>query len=249
MKFIHIDQHLYTSKKYYKMEAIVLAGGLGTRLRSCINDIPKPMAQVNGKPFLFYLLRYLKKQNINRVILSVGYKHEIISDYFGSTFLDMSLIYSIENTPLGTGGAISLALKKCNDKNIFILNGDTYFPVSLSKLKENQKQTGAEITIALKKMNNASRYGIVGLEKNSLITSFSEKGTASLTLINGGVSLIDKEKFEKRHFAKKYSFEKDYLEKIVQQKCISGIAYDSYFLDIGIPESYEKAQIDFKIIY
>ncbi|MBK5203059.1 MAG: nucleotidyltransferase family protein [Prolixibacteraceae bacterium] len=228
------------------MEAIVLAGGLGTRLRSCINDIPKPMAQVNGKPFLFYLLRYLKKQNTDRVILSVGYKHEIISDYFGSTFLDMSLIYSIENTPLGTGGAISKALKKCNDKNIFILNGDTYFPVSFSKLKEKQNQTGAEITIALKQMTNADRYGIVSMENNSVITSFSEKIKANNILINGGVSLLNKEKFEKRSFTERYSFEKEYLEKVVKQKCISGLIFDSYFLDIGIPESYMKAQIDFK---
>ena len=228
------------------MEAIVLAGGLGTRLRSCINDIPKPMAQVNGKPFLFYLLNYLKHQNIDRVILSVGYKHKIISDYFGDTFLDMSLIYSVENTPLGTGGAISLALKKCNDKNIFILNGDTYFPVSFSKLKEKQNQIGAEITIALKQMKNADRYGIVSMGKNSVITSFSEKINSKNILINGGVSILNKEKFEKRTFTEKFSFEKEYLEKIVKQKCIIGISFDSYFLDIGVPESYMKAQIDFK---
>jgi len=230
-------------------EAIILAGGLGTRLRSCINDIPKPMAPVNSKPFLFYLLEYLKTQKIERVILSVGYKYESILNYFGNSFRGISLIYSIENVPLGTGGAISMALNKCENKNIFILNGDTYFPVSLSKLKDNQNQTGAEITIALKKMKNAKRYGIVGLEKNSTITSFSEKIKASRVLINGGVSLLDREKFEKRSFAEKYSFEKDYLEKIVQQGCFSGIAFDSYFLDIGIPESYNKAQNDFKYFY
>ena len=227
------------------MEAIVLAGGLGTRLKSCISDVPKPMAPVNGKPFLLYLLEYLKNQKIEIVILSVGYKYESIFNYFGNSFHGMSLIYSIENTPLGTGGAISLALKKCKTKNIFILNGDTYFPVPLNKLKENQDQTEAEITIALKRMTNANRYGIVCLEKNSIITSFSEKGKASQVLINGGASFLDREKFEKRFFDEKYSFEKDYLEKIVQQGCISGIAFNSYFLDIGIPESYKKAQNDF----
>jgi len=229
------------------MEAIVLAGGLGTRLKSCINgDIPKPMAPVNGKPFLFYLLEYLKKQKIEKVILSVGYKYESILNYFGNTFQGISLIYSIENTPLGTGGAISKALKKCNDKNIFILNGDTYFPVSFSKLKEKQNQTGAEITIALKQMTNGDRYGIVSMENNSVITSFSEKIKANNILINGGVSLLNKEKFEKRSFTEKYSFEKEYLGKVVKQRCISGLTFDSYFLDIGIPESYMKAQIDFK---
>jgi len=230
----------------YITEAIVLAGGLGTRLRSCISDIPKPMAPVNGKPFLFYLLEYLKRQEIERVILSVGYKYESILNYFGNTFQGISLIYSIENAPLGTGGAISLALKKCKNKNIFILNGDTYFPIPLYKLKENQDQSGAEITIALKKMTKANRYGIVRLEKNSKITSFSEKEIEAQTLINGGVSILDREKFEKRTFAGKYSFEKDYLEKTVKQGCISGIAFNSYFMDIGIPESYEKAQNDFK---
>jgi D-glycero-alpha-D-manno-heptose 1-phosphate guanylyltransferase len=225
-------------------EAIILAGGLGSRLKSMVTDVPKPMAPVNGKPFLHYIFNYLETQRIDRLVLSVGYKHTAITDYFGDHFHDIPIRYVAEDEPLGTGGGISLALKECLTREIFILNGDTYFPVPLNKLKELHIQTNAEITIALKKLPEADRYGTIFLNEHSLITSFTEKKKAAEALINGGIYLLNKEKFEKRTFNDRFSFEKDYLEKIVAEQSVAGCVFDTYFIDIGIPESYRQAQQD-----
>lgn len=227
-------------------EAIILAGGFGTRLKSIVDDVPKPMAPINGKPFLHYLLNYLQSEGIRKVTLSVGYKHEIISDYFGNQFNSIEIDYAIEDQPLGTGGGIQLALKKCTNDHVFIINGDTLFPVSLANLMEKHTQTLAETTIALKKVELSDRYGTVSLDKNSFIQSFKEKSESSESLINGGIYLLDKNKFEKRVFNTVFSFEKDYLEQVAQQHCIAGCIFNNFFLDIGIPETFRQAQDDFK---
>ncbi len=226
-------------------EAIILAGGLGTRLKGIIEDIPKPMAPINNQPFLQYLLNYLHNEGIEKVILSVGYKHHVISDYFGQVYKGMNLEYAIEDEPLGTGGAIALALQKSTQKNVFILNGDTLFPISLNNLYKFHIETGSEITLALKEIVNANRFGSVSLNEDKVITSFTEKSSAKNTSINGGIYVLNKEKFNLRSFSDKFSFEKDYLEKIVFEHCISGVVFNKYFIDIGIPETYQKAQMDF----
>ena len=226
-------------------EAIILAGGLGTRLRNTVPDLPKPMAPVNGKPFLSYLLNFLIQEGIEKIVLSVGYKHEAILNYFGHTFRNLKLEYSIEDTPLGTGGAISLALEKCKSDHIFIFNGDTFFPIDLEKLAEKHIQTEAETTIALKKIEVTDRYGTVSLGLNSWIEKFEEKGKSTSPLINGGIYLLDKKKFAFRQLPEKFSFEKDYLEKTTSEHCIAGYVFDTYFLDIGIRESFNQAQKDF----
>ena len=226
-------------------EAIILAGGLGTRLKSVLNNVPKPMAMVNGKPFLYYLLNYLHAEGINRVILAVGYRNEVISDYFGDGFKSMELIYSVEVIPLGTGGGVLLALRHCSEKTVFILNGDTFFPVSLTELQNRHIKLGADTTIALKSVENADRYGAVSLDDDFYIRSFSEKNDTSKSLINGGIYCLNTVEFLKHTFNEKFSFEKDYLEIEVTNHTIAGCIYDSYFLDIGIPESLQKAQKDF----
>lgn len=230
-------------------EAIILAGGMGTRLQSVVSDVPKPMAPVNGKPFLFYLLNYLNSEGITRVIFSVGYKHEIISSYFGNRFKNIEIIYSIEDQPLGTGGAIWLALQKCTQKHLIILNGDTFFPVPLHALKKIHAAKKAETTIALKKIDDAARYGTVCLSEDSFISSFKEKNEASEALINGGIYCLNKPAFLKRNFSQKFSFEKDYLETRVSNRIFAGHVFNSYFLDIGIPDSLKKAGEDFTSIF
>ena len=223
-------------------EAIILAGGFGTRLKSVVDDVPKPMAPVSGTPFLYYILNYLQKEGIKKVVLSVGYKHEIISNYFGNEFLQMSVDYAIEDTPLGTGGGILNALKKCSEEQVFIINGDTFFPVPLNDLYARHIQKKAETTVALKQTNDSGRYGTVSINENSFITSFKEKSESSASLINGGIYLVDRQKIANRAFCNKFSFEKDYLELVVKEHCVAGHIFNQYFLDIGIPESYRKAQ-------
>ncbi len=131
-------------------EAVILAGGLGTRLRGVISEIPKPMAPINDKPFLDYLFRYLKKYNIERVVLSVGYKFETIKDYFGENYLGIDIIYVVESTPLGTGGGIALAIQEIQNESCFLLNGDTIFNVDLSLLETTFHSLESDLSLSLK---------------------------------------------------------------------------------------------------
>ena len=189
------------------MEAIILAGGLGTRLQSIVSDVPKPMAPINDKPFLEYILEYLNKQNIKRVILSVGYKWEIIRDYFGDKFKDIEIFYNVENERLGTGGAIKESLKLINNEKCFVLNGDTFFDISLNEMDINESY----IELGLKKMKNFDRYGVVEIDNKGFIQSFKEKAYYEEGFINGGIYLISKNIFNKFELPKQFSFE-DFLE-------------------------------------
>ncbi|GAH63146.1 unnamed protein product, partial [marine sediment metagenome] len=140
-------------------EAIILAGGLGTRLKSVISDIPKPMAPIHGKPFLEYLLSYLVKFKIKKVILSVGYKYQYIFDHFGDNYKGLKLLYAIEDKPLGTGGGIRNAVDHINNDHFFLLNGDTYYEVDLDKLYHLHIKEKANISLSLLPMEKFSRYG------------------------------------------------------------------------------------------
>ncbi|HEG0584703.1 TPA: NTP transferase domain-containing protein, partial [Campylobacter jejuni] len=173
------------------MQAIILCGGLGTRLKSVIKDIPKPMAPINDKPFLEFIFEYLKKQGIKEVILAVSYKYEVIKEYFKDEFLGIKIKYSIEKEPLGTGGAIKEALKIIKNE-AYVLNGDTFFGIDLSKLKLN----GGKICLALKQMNDFDRYGTVNVDGLGLVISFEEKVFKKQGLINGGIYLLDKDIFK-----------------------------------------------------
>ena len=175
-------------------EAIVLAGGLGTRLRSVIQEIPKPMAPVAGKPFLEYLLHYLENQGIKKVILSTGYKHETILAYFGTQWHNLQIEYVIEEQPLGTGGAIKLALKRTTTDHILILNGDTFFAADLRKLSAFHFEKKAQLSIAAKEMDDLSRYGSLKFNDNYRIIDFIEKKEQNSGYINGGIYLLDKKK-------------------------------------------------------
>ncbi len=227
-------------------EAIVLAGGLGTRLRKVVKDVPKPMADINGKPFLEYLLAFLAKQGIEKVILSVGYKYEIIKNYFGNSFLDMELLYSIENEPLGTGGGIRKSLFLVDSKVFFVVNGDTFFDVDLKKLFLFHKKKNSVLSVALKPMKSFDRYGSVKLDENKRIIDFEEKKYYVSGLINGGIYLLNKNFFMSFNLREKFSFEKDFLEKYYTMYDFYGLSFDDYFIDIGIPEDYERAKENFK---
>jgi D-glycero-alpha-D-manno-heptose 1-phosphate guanylyltransferase len=224
-------------------EAVILAGGIGSRLKSAVKHVPKPMAEVSGRPFLEYLLDYIHSQKIKRIILAVGYKHEIIMQHFGTNYKGLELIYSVELEPLGTGGAIKNALGSIEGSDFFILNGDTYFTVSLSRLYEFHKFKGAVLTMALRPLNNFSRYGTVKLNDSGRIVGFKEKGYRKQGMINGGIYLIRRGIIKKAGLPAKFSFEKEFLEKYVQTFAIYGLPFkDCFFIDIGIPEDYARAQ-------
>lgn len=230
-------------------EAIVLAGGLGTRLKGVIKDIPKPMAPINDIPFLQYLFNYLIKQGVERVVLAVGYRYEVIEDFFGSKYKSLELVYAIEYEPMGTGGGIANALQKTLNTTCFLLNGDTFFNVSLKDLYKKHESSKAQLTLSLKEMENFDRYGTVALDNNDRITLFNEKQPVTKGLINGGVYVITKSLFDDFKNTPKFSFEKDIMEAKVDQINMQAYISDGYFIDIGIPEDYKKAGVELPALF
>lgn len=224
------------------MEAIVLAGGLGTRLRSVVTDLPKPMAPIEHKPFLEYIFKYLKKNGIKRVILSVGYKWETIKEYFGNSFEGIEIIYSVEDEPLGTGGAIKKAISQVLKDKVYIVNGDTFFDIDLKKLtlRENSK-----LILSLKHMQNFDRYGCVETDENSYVISFTEKGYRKAGNVNGGIYLVSSDIFDCFNLENIFSFEEFMQNNFLSLKITSRI-FENYFIDIGIPEDYASAQTEIK---
>jgi len=223
-------------------EAIILAGGLGTRLSNILPDLPKCMAPINDKPFLEYLLEYLIKENITRVILSVGYKHEIIVNHFGENYKNLEIVYAIETEPLGTGGAIAFASQLTINNNFFVLNGDTFFTANLDELEKFHFKKKSNISIIVRQINDKLRYGTVITDDNYRIIGFKEKQINNDNIyINGGIYMINKNIFSIVNLDKKFSFEKDLLEKYYSSIPFYALDSKAYFIDIGIPEDYEKA--------
>lgn len=228
--------------------AIILAGGFGTRLQSVVNDVPKPMAPIAGRPFLEWVLDYCLENGIQEAILSVGYKSEIIIQHFGNEYKGIQIKYAIEKEPLGTGGAIRFAMELLeDDKNCLILNGDTLFKSDLQKLYGSFIEKSADLIVSLRRMYDFDRYGLVEINESNRIISFQEKKYCQEGLINGGVYIVSS-KLIKQIFpeVKSFSFEKDFLEQYVKQLNFIGIEQAGYFIDIGIPEDFEKANRDLK---
>ena len=225
-------------------EAIILAGGLGTRLKDAVPDLPKCMAPVVGRPFLFYVINYLRSQGVEKFIFSLGYKHEIIQQYLNDQFSTLQFQSVIEQEPLGTGGAIQLACTQATEALVVVVNGDTLFKADLHEAFRFHDHNLAECTLLLKPMKNFDRYGVVSTGKDHLVSSFQEKQHYESGNINAGMYVLQVSKFLDEEFPQKFSFEKDYLEKYFNQRRIYGLIQDKYFIDIGIPEDYYKAQIE-----
>ena len=225
-------------------EAIILAGGLGTRLRESVPDLPKCLAPVAGRPFLHYVIDHFKKQGIGKFIFAAGYKSEMIEAYLKSLPKGISWELSVETEPLGTGGAIRLACSRLQDRSALVLNGDTFFGIELSKLSVFHEAMTADCTLSLKPMRDFDRYGVVGLNPDGSIKSFFEKKFYRDGLINGGIYALRVDVFLKEVLPVAFSFEKDYLEQFVDRRRIFGLVQDQYFIDIGIPADYERAQTE-----
>ena len=225
------------------IETIILAGGQGARLRAIVHDIPKPMADIAGRPFLWWLMRRLIQQRVGRVILSVGYKSEVIQDYFGHALDGVEIAYSVETEPLGTGGAIKFALNQAREPQIIVLNGDTYADVDLKDVLCKFHSARTDLAIAVTRLNDVARYGAIVIDEQSgTITGFDEKQGMSDGYINAGVYCLRRDIFLRHSAPAKFSFERDFLPK--QLAALNPVALIGVraFIDIGIPEDYARAQ-------
>jgi len=232
------------------MQALILAGGLGTRLRKIVNNIPKVMVSIKEKPFLEYLILQLKKYNLNDIILCTGYLKEKIMDYFGDdNHLGVNIIYSQEIKPLGTGGAIKFAEHLVLEDNFLVMNGDSFFDIDLDKLISYHFDKKAIATMALVKVKDTRRFGVVKISKNGKIKSFTEKSekTDSI-LVNSGIYVLNKEIFKYIPECKPISLEKEVFPKLIYSNRFYGISFNNYFIDIGIPEEYKRLQENSKCL-
>jgi D-glycero-alpha-D-manno-heptose 1-phosphate guanylyltransferase len=223
-------------------EIVILAGGLGTRLRSVVSDMPKCMAPINGRPFLSIIIDDLISQGVKKIIFSLGYMHQTVTQFLESQYAGLNYIVVTEDEPLGTGGAIKLALSKAEGENIVILNGDTIFRLKLEDIVGFHAEKKSVCTIALKEMSNIERYGVVDINQDDRIVSFREKSKYDHGYINGGVYLLNRKDFLLSDLPNKFSFEIDYLQKFYEEKSFYGKVTNGFFIDIGVPADFELAQ-------
>lgn len=222
------------------MEAVVLAGGFGTRLKQVVLNLPKPMAPIAGRPFLEILLSMLARKGFTRVVLSLGFMSEKIISHFGDNYLDMDLIYEVEDFPLGTGGAIRAALKNCFADHVFIFNGDTYLDLEVDEL-ELIWQSNHNPLIVVREVSDTSRFGRVNLDSGR-VADFLEKGIPGPGLINAGCYVLPKNVLDEFPLDQAFSIETDFFIKYLQLIRFDGFVTKGQFIDIGVPEDYFLAQ-------
>tara|TARA_Y100000310_G_C20346692_1_gene652347 strand:+ start:18 stop:725 length:708 start_codon:yes stop_codon:yes gene_type:complete len=225
------------------IDVVLLVGGLGTRLRPVIGDTPKCLAPINGKAFIDIQIDYLIKQGFQRFILCVGHKANRVREHIESREKG-EFIFSVESSPLGTGGAIIFAMKKIQSKNFFVLNGDSYFPIDLKSLYDFHLRKKPDITIAGKHMEKPDRYGIILVNRENRVVGFKEKGSQNSALINGGVYIISSTTLMKAELPEVFSFENEILQRKYYQKKIFCCPFYDYFVDIGVPTEFYKANQD-----
>lgn len=225
------------------MMAVVLAGGLGTRLRARVPSLPKAMAPVGGRPFLEYVLDRLIVGGITEIILSVGYRADVIIQHFGRSYGAAVLDYAVETAPLGTGGAIRYALEGRGADPALVLNGDTLLDLEYAGFIEWYLKLSGPVAVVLRKVQDVARYGLV-LVSGERVTGFLEKGGCGPGLINAGVYIVQPQVFDNYQLAGNFSLEKDLLQRHYKLLQLRAFITDGYFIDIGIPEDYERAQIE-----
>lgn len=225
------------------MEAIILAGGLGTRLAARLSGLPKAMAPVGGRPFLEILLRQLERAGCTRALLAVGYRHEAIEEQFGGSFGDLRLEYSVEDEPLGTGGAIRRALALVRGDRALALNGDTFLDADYAAMLRFHRRQGAAMTMAIVRQPDVARYGGV-VASGERIVGFEEKGRSGPGWINAGAYVLNRDLDWGPQPEGKFSFEKQFLAPRIARLAPAAFAVEGFFLDIGVPEDYDRAQVE-----
>lgn len=223
-------------------EAIVLAGGFGTRLAHVVPDVCKPMAPVAGRPFLRFIMDQLAAAGFDRVVVADGYRREQIEGFFGHAYRGMAIEYSPEETPLLTGGAVKKALDSCQSDWVFVLNGDTWLDVDFESMEAAAANVPNSISavIAVKRMRDFERYGTVDVDTDGALTAFREKRPCEEGLINAGVYLLRRHALDV--MPEKFSLESDYFERVVGEGALRAVECPGGFIDIGVPEDYELAQ-------
>jgi D-glycero-alpha-D-manno-heptose 1-phosphate guanylyltransferase len=222
-------------------KAIILAGGRGARLQSTVPNLPKPMAPVGGRPFLEYVLDRLVDAGVTDVILSVGYRAETIQKHFGNSYRRVPLRYSIEKNALGTGGALVLALKGEDSSPVLVLNGDTLVEVDYEALAAWYDPVVSSLGVVLCRVPDVSRYGSVVLSGDRVV-EFREKGKGGPGLVNAGIYVIRSTIFSLYQFGECFSFETDFLQRYCSELQPRSFVTSGYFIDIGTPEDYDRAQ-------
>ncbi len=221
-------------------EAIVLAGGLGTRLRQTVPDLPKSMAPIGSRPFLSILLQLLSERGFTRVVLSLGFKANTIIDHFGTSFAGLHLVHKVEASPLGTGGAIRLALTDCEQDHVFVLNGDTYIDLNADAVERQWSASRRPIVVGCR-VDDTSRYGRLIFDGKHL-TGIAEKTSSGPGVINAGCYVLRKGQLDSFLPHQSFSFEKDYLAHALPNNDFDYYINDGKFIDIGIPEDYALSQ-------
>lgn len=224
------------------MEAIILAGGFGTRLKQVVPDLPKPMAPVAGRPFLEILLTSLAHKGFRRAVLSLGYMAEKVVSHFGGQFASMELAYEIEETPLGTGGAVRQALMRCKADHVFVFNGDTFLDLEAAEVEAHWQAHHAPIIVA-REVPDTARYGRLDTADGRVL-GFVEKGADGKGLINAGCYVLPADILDGFAPGQPFSLENDFLAKAVSTRRFDLFVTDGHFIDIGIPEDYARAQTE-----
>ncbi|MCR4305429.1 MAG: nucleotidyltransferase family protein [Gallionella sp.] len=224
------------------MEAIVLAGGFGTRLKQVVPDLPKPMAPVAGRPFLEILLTSLARKGFSRMVLSLGYMAEKVVAHFGDHFAGMELVYEIEPSPLGTGGAVRTALALCTTDHVFVFNGDTFLDIEAADVEAHWQVHHAPIIVA-RAVPDTARYGSLD-SSHGRVLGFVEKGASGAGLINAGCYVLPVDILDGFPLGQPFSLEADFLAKAVGEKRFDLFVTSGHFIDIGVPEDYARAQTE-----
>lgn len=225
-------------------EAIVLAGEPVSPLQHENGEIPKAMVSINGKPFLNYLLSFLRKNGITNVLLAVGYKHEMIRAAFGDSFEGMKITYAVEKEPLDTGGGIKLALENTEADVLFVFSCDTFLDINLAELSQFHFEKKSTCSVALTKLHGSNRAGVIELNEDEKIISFKNKQSVNDSIVNTGVYCINKGVLIHYPVNTPFSFEKNYLENNPKAKNIFGKIFDAYFVDLSVAEDCQKFAMD-----
>lgn len=224
------------------LEAVILAGGFGTRLRQAVPDLPKPMAPIGSRPFLEILLGNLARNGFDRVVLSLGHMAHKILEHFGDTFAGMQIDHVVEMAPLGTGGAVRLAMTKNLSDHIFIFNGDTFLDLEVNAVERLWQDHHQPIIIG-RAVPDTERYGRLQVTQDK-VTGFVEKGSSGPGLINAGCYVFNRGQLDAFPINTAFSLESDYLAKQAAQSPLDLFVTSGHFIDIGIPEDYERAQLE-----
>ena len=229
-----------------EMDVVILVGGEGTRLRKVLSDCPKPMAEINKRPFLDILIEHISSYGFKRFILCTGYRADFIHEYYSHANTSRKIIFSEETIPLGTGGAVKNAGKFIQSNPFLVMNGDSFCPVNMYEFVDFHIRMGAHLSMAVAESDNSKDFGLLALDSSQKIINFKEKiERMGKSYINAGIYLFDKEVLSMIPQHVKYSLEYDLFPKLVGGKFYGFITKEN-LMDIGTPERYEHAKKLFK---